>query len=510
MNLQINRQDGTPIYVQIRRQVEQLVRDGMLPAGSRLPSVRQLAGKLGVAKNTVTMAYAELVAAGIIESRRGSGAYVCQLPEVATGVNLDRRREMSPELQDYPAMRWEPYFFSSDFFMMPRSKRGGELIRFTQAYPDPALFPFERIKQITTNMLWNPQEHFFDIGHAQGFQPLVEHLEKEMALAGVPMAPGQNDIILTGGFQRALSLALDFLLKPGQKVAIESPCYSGLLNLLIAKRIDYVPVPVDGQGMDTDHLGGVLARDDIRAIITIPTFHNPTGVSLSRKRREHLLRLAMEYRVPVIEDDWGRRLRFEGEDVEPLKALDHGGYVIHVGTFSKCFLPGLRLGWITCPSAIGVQLLRAKVGADCGDSFFLQAFVHEFIVKGHFDRHLRKSLAEYKRRRDAMCDVLAESLPAGCRFRVPQGGFSIWVELPEQVMSVPLLGLAREAGVEFLPAAFVMPQRRDAPALRLAFSRNNLDEIRVGTARLCELILRCIDNPRLLRKGAAEFEDLYR
>src|SRR5207253_2044644 len=127
-------------------------------------------------------------------------------------------------------------------------------------------------------MLWTPKSFFFDTANPQGYQPLVEYLEKEMALLGIPMAPGQNEIILTGGFQRALSLLIDYLLRPGDKVAIESPCFTQLLNLLIAKRIDYVPIPVDGQGMDTEYLAGILARGQVQAVITIPTFHNPTGV----------------------------------------------------------------------------------------------------------------------------------------------------------------------------------------------------------------------------------------
>jgi GntR family transcriptional regulator/MocR family aminotransferase len=510
MNLQIDKQSSEPVYEQIRRQVEQLVRDGLLPAGTRIPSVRQLALSLGVSKNTVSMAYEELAAQSIIETRHGSGAYVCANPDVVTGVNLGRRQEMATDLDDFPPMRWEPYFFRSEFFGMPISKRAGDMIRFTQAAPDPALFPFDRIKQIATNMLWYPREFFFDVGNPQGYQPLVEHLEKEMALAGVPMEQGENDIILTGGFQRALSLVLDFIVQPGQKVAIEAPSYGNMLNLLIAKHIDYVPIPMDGHGMDTEYLAGVLARGEVKAIITIPTFHNPTGICLSQERREHLLRLAMQHRVPIIEDDWGRLLRYEGEAVSPLKSLDRGGYVIHIGTFSKSFLPGLRIGWITCPAAISIPLFRAKHGADCGDSFFLQALLYDFIQKGHFDRHIRKSVKEYKSRRDAMCSALSSHLPKGCRFRIPQGGLSVWVELPEWMSSLGLLRLTREAGVDFLPASYMMPDRRDAPALRLAFSRNTISDITAGVKILCSVLGDCIEQPGLLGSEPTEYEDLFK
>jgi 2-aminoadipate transaminase len=266
---------------------------------------------------------------------------------------------------------------------------------------------------------------------------------------------------------------------------------------------------MDGEGMDTEYLAGELAKGEVKAVITIPTYHNPTGISMSQSRREHLLRLAARHRVPIIEDDWGRYLRYEGEAPSPLKSMDPGGYVIHIGTFSKSFLPGLRLGWITCPARLALPLVRAKLGSDSGDSFFLQALLHEFILKGHFDKHIRRTVKEYKHRRDAMCEELGQHLPSGCRFRKPAGGLSVWVELPQNIMSMPLLNQARQAGVEYLPAAFCMPDRHDAPALRLSFARAGTDEIRVGTKKLCSVIADTIDNPSSLIDGSGEYEELY-
>jgi DNA-binding transcriptional MocR family regulator len=510
MNLNIDKHGEIPAYEQIRRQITELVQTGLLAAGAKLPSVRELARSLGVSVKTVRRAYDELGADNIIQTRHGSGTFVTDLPEVATGTHLRTREEMGGPLAELPPMRWEPFEFKSEFFGMPRSRQHEELVRFTWASPDPALFPFERIKQIATNMLWYPKEFFFDRGHAQGYQPLVEHIEREMALAGVPMAEGENDILLTGGFQRALALVLDLILRPGQKVAIESPTFSGILNLLLAKRIDYEAIPVDTNGLDTEYLAGVLAQGEVRAIITIPTYHNPTGATMSSARREHILRLAARHRVPIIEDDWGRLLRYEGEAPPPLKSLDPGSYVIHIGTYSKCFLPGLRIGWITCPAQLSRQLLRAKIGADSGDSYFLQVLLHEFIIKGHFAKHLRKTVKEYKKRCNTMCRVLKTCLPQDCEYIVPMGGFTVWVKLPRRILSLPLLSLAREAGVEFLPATFCMPNRHDAPAMRLSFSRSSVEEIESGVKTLCRVIRECVRKPELLEGGAKSYEDLFK
>jgi 2-aminoadipate transaminase len=350
-------------------------------------------------------------------------------------------------------------------------------------------------------MLWSPQEMFFDSGHPQGYLPLVDHLEKQMALLGVPMAPGENDIIITSGFQRALSVLLRLLVKPGGKVAIETPGYSAIINLLVAEGIPWVAIPVDSEGMETSALAATLARGDVQAVITMPTFHNPTGATLSPARRGQLLQLAAQYDIPVIEDDWARELRYEGTAAPPLKALDGGGYVVHIGTFSKSFMPGLRLGWITCPSALAKLLVYAKLGADQGDSYFLQAFLHEFISRGHYARHLRHVLAEYRKRRNALCRQLTRHLPAGCRFLAPTGGFTVWLELPPAIESLRLLPLARQLGIEFLPAAYCLPDRRDTHALRLAFSRTTVPQIDQAIPALCQLISRCLENPALLTGG---------
>ena len=509
MNIQIDKGSRTPIYQQIKEQVTRLIHHGLLAGGTRLPSVRQLAKNLGVTKNTVVTAYEELAAENIIETRPGSGVYVTNNVKAATGVSLGTRSEMQGMLSDAPPMTWEPYEFQSAFFGMPK-RRKGEVIKLTLSNPDPKLFPFNRIKQVATNMLWQPKEYFFDRGNPQGFQPLVEHLEREMALAGIPMAEGHNDIIITAGFRRALSLVLDYVVRPGQKVVVEAPCFTGVLNLLIAKRIDYVPVPVDNQGMDTDYLAAVLQQGGIAAIITIPTFHNPTGVSLSAERREHLMLLAVRHRVPVIEDDWGRMLRYEGASVPPLKSIDPGGYVIHIGTYSKIFLPGMRLGWVTCPAKIAVPFVRAKMAADSSDSYFLQALMYDLIVRGHLAKHLRSTQKEYAARRNAMCDVLSRELPPECSFQIPQGGFSVWVKLPEYMYSMPLLGLARQAGVEFLPSAFVNPGRKDGNALRLSFSRNTVEDIKQGTSLLCEVMADCIADPGRLEARDMTYEELYK
>ncbi len=328
-----------------------------------------------------------------------------------------------------------------------------------------------------------------------------------MTLCGVDMREGQNEIILSGGFQRGLSLVLDLLGAYKESVAIESPTYTGIINLLTAKGIRYHPVPVDGAGLDTEYLAQLLKKERIKAFITVPNYHNPTGTVLSNERRQHLISLAVRHRVPIIEDDWGRPLRYEGEMVPPLKALDEGGYVIHIGSFSKTLLPGLRIGWITVPGDIAVTLLRAKLAADHGDSWFLQVLLHEFIRHGYLEKHLRKSLRVYKRRRAALLAALKQHMPRGVSWNEPPGGMNVWVKLPAGILSAPLLMLCREKGVDFAPAPLFTPERRDAPALRLSFTRNTAEQLTEGVRILGEVVAGALSNPRELRQLSAEYQD---
>ncbi|HES57990.1 MAG TPA: PLP-dependent aminotransferase family protein, partial [Firmicutes bacterium] len=309
MHIELDRRSKVPLYKQIINLVSGWIKSGDLPPGAALPSIRQLARDLGIGQITVRQAYDELTGRGLLVSRKGSGTFVADRP---AGVVLGaEREEQDTGAGAVPPMLWDPYKFDSGFFGMPRPAGTAKSnIDLSRAQPDPELFPFARIKSVVRDMLWDPKGFFFDRGHAQGYQPLIEWLEHEMTLCGIDMREGVNEIILTGGFQRGLTLVLDLLGAHKESVAIESPTFTGILNLLTAKGIDYHAVPVDGAGMDTDYLAQLLNKERINAIITVPTYHNPTGTVLSNERRQHLINLSMRHRVPIIEDDWGRALRY--------------------------------------------------------------------------------------------------------------------------------------------------------------------------------------------------------
>jgi len=353
MFLSIDKSAPQPVYQQIRDGIIALIKAGTLAAGDRLPGTRELASQLGVSRKTVLIAYLELAADSWVESRPGSSTFV--LDRASLTHPLARRApaiEVLPPMElDGPRMDWSPYEFDSRYFNMPPNaeKWNGaeEWISFARAIPDVRLFPFERIKKVSGQMLWDPKAYFFDYGHPQGYQPLVEYLSMRLAKEGINTSNDANGVVVASGFQLSVNLLLNMLVKPGEIVAVEEPTFNSLLNLLDAKRIPHRGVPMEHDGMDVDYFERMLTRgkagEKPAVLITIPTLHNPTGTTMSREKRERLIQLAQRHNVPIIEDAWSMLMPGDGRREPSLKTLDTGGHVIQVGSFSKCFLPRILL-----------------------------------------------------------------------------------------------------------------------------------------------------------------------
>jgi len=495
MLLQIDRKAAQPVYLQIKEQIVALIRAGKLRSGDRLPSSRELSRQLDIARKTVLAAYLELSAEGWIDSRPGSRTYVAQeLPGEVMERAVPAWEEASavPSADAASKMDWHEYAFRGEGFALPRyyEKWKGEepYVSFAKALPDPRQFPFGRVKRIASQLLWEPREFFFDYGHPQGYAPLVEHLEEALARDRVDMREGTNEVVLVNGFQSGFNLLLTLLYRADTVLAVENPTYASILNCLIARRLPYVGIPMEADGMDVDYLASVLKKAKVSAIVTIPDLHNPTGAMMSREKRQRLIRLAQRHSVPIIEDAWAFFLRSDGLRLPSLKALDSGGHVFLVGSFSKSFLPGLRLGFICTPAEIALSLVKLKRATEQSDSHFLQVLLLSFIQKGYMDLHLRKMARIYRERTTAMETAMREHLPKSFRWQKPAGGFSFWVEMPEKLLSVPLLQRAVEHGVDFASSNFFYHDKQDSHFIRLAFSMLTQQEIRSGMKRLGDAI----------------------
>ncbi|HEY3476693.1 MAG TPA: PLP-dependent aminotransferase family protein, partial [Anaerolineales bacterium] len=308
-------------------------------------------------------------------------------------------------------------------------------------------------------------------------------------LASQGLQTQADNVLITAGSQQALSLVSQLLLKPGDVIMVESPTYSGALDLFRALGFKVVGVPVDRNGMQVELLETLLQQHHPKLIYTIPTFHNPTGTCLSSQRRIQLIVLADRYNIPILEDDFVGDLRYEGRSQAALKALDPGGRVIYVSTFSKILMPGLRVGFLVSEGPIYDRLVNFKRVNDLATSTLIQRAVEAYVTVGRYQSYLRRSCQIFHKRRDVMLSAIQQYLPAGVSFDPPQGGLFIWLQLPEGVSSEQLLPLACEEGVDFAPGTGFFAEGKDGKNwLRLNFVAQAPDQIEEGIKRLGKAI----------------------
>lgn len=485
MRIPLDRQSTVPLYQQIKTYLRQGILSGSLAPDTRLPASRQLAQDLGVNRITVENAYAELEAEGLVFSKLGSGTYILS-PDSLPALSPYSPGESWPLWQQSIQSKTIKSSLSGDRLQATRHPHP---ISFASGIGDANLFPAEDFRKVLQTVMRRDGIAALDYGEHNGHAPLRESIAHILASQGIQTRP--ENILITAGSQQALSLVAQLLLKPGDVILVESPTYSGALDLFRALDFKVVGIPVDGQGMQVDDLEKLLQQHHPKLIYTIPNFHNPTGTCLTGPRRRQLLVLADRYNVPILEDDFVGDLRYEGRTQPALKALDPGGRVIYVSTFSKMLMPGLRVGFLAAEGPIYDCLVNFKRVNDLATSTLVQRALEAYVTVGRYQAHLRRSCQIFRRRRDAMLLAIRRYLPAGVRFDPPQGGLFIWLQLPKNLDSEKLLPLAWEEGLDFAPGNNFFPDEMNSTGwLRLNFVAKAPDQINEGIKRLGKAIKR--------------------
>jgi 2-aminoadipate transaminase len=363
-------------------------------------------------------------------------------------------------------------------------------INFTGGFPDPESLPAARIAAATARAMEKNGKWALQYGAAVGYAGLIDQLRTKLSRDNGVTAEREN-VLITAGASQAIDLVCSAMLNPGDVVLSEEPTWMGAVRIFKAHKATCVGVPVDNEGMRLDILETRLAEFKAQGIqpkliYVIPTFQNPTGVTTPLHRRVRLLELAKEYNVAIMEDDAYFDLRFSGERIPMLITLDDAGLVIYTGTFSKIMAAGMRLGWIVGPA----QLIEkaAKLKADGGTSPFASNVAAEYAASGELAEHIVDLVDIYRSRRDTMADALKAEMPEGVEWAEPNGGFFMWLTLPEGCDSVAMLPEARAHGVEFLPGTGCYFDGSGRSNIRLSFSFSDEDAIRRGVKILAGII----------------------
>jgi 2-aminoadipate transaminase len=367
----------------------------------------------------------------------------------------------------------------------PVQPRNLDMISFAYGLADPDLFPRAELLAATAAVL--NEDAAAALNYGPTYAGLREQIVARLRAQGVE-AEDEN-VLVSYGSSQILALLPEVFVDPGDVVLIEGPSFMGAVRHFSDAGARLVTVPTDDDGMDVEALEEILhdlKRQNVRPkfIYTIPTFHNPTGATMPLVRRQKLVALAAAYGVAVVEDDAYGDLRFEGQSLPTLAALDQEGWVIRTGTFSKVLAPGVRMGWAYARAEVIARLAKFKAEGSSGP--FLTQVVARYCADGRLDAHIQELIALYRHKRDVMLDAIAREFPAGASTLRPKGGFFIWCRLPAGVSAAALLQAAEQKGATFLPGTRCYANGAGNDAIRLAFSFQPAERIEEGIARIAQ------------------------
>lgn len=479
MIFNINLDSGIPAYLQIKRYIEGLIKDGNLKPGTKLPSSRNLAKSLGVSRNTVIQAYSLLEAEEFVSSGVGRGTFV--KPFVFKDKDADSgSREKKYENFDlgiFLSSSWRRVAerFLQDFDGHLIAENRAVYNFFNPEEHDEVFFPVDDFKYCISSAFKDYRYNLLSANSSQGFNPLLKKLVDMMRSRGI--SAEEENIIITSGIQQGLSLIAHLFLDPGDTVVLERFTYPGALTVFRSLRAECVGVPTDSNGVNLDVLETVFKRRNPKFFYCIPTFHNPLGYVLSLEQRYELLNLCMRYRVILLEDDYAHDLYFKGPEPLPIKSIDRSGFVIYMGSFSETMFPGVRISWIVAPHGIIKKLSALKKSTDLYTNLILQGAVLEFIRKGFFHKYLKKKINLLRKLSSVLYNAMNRYFADLVKYRKLEGGVYQWIELPKEIDSLELLARARARRVIFAPDRMFSVNEWEKSGLRLSFW--GLDEIKI-------------------------------
>lgn len=363
-----------------------------------------------------------------------------------------------------------------------------DVISFAGGLPAPELFPTEQMQLISSKVLREDGRAALQYSTTEGYAPLREIIAKQrMAAAGV--STSFDNIIITSGSQQGLEFSAKIFIDKDDIIICEKPTYLGAINAFKAYQPRFVEITMDDDGMKVDELENVLKKHpEAKMIYTIPDFQNPSGKTMSVERRKRIAELAKLYNIPVIEDCPYGELIFEGEPYPSIKSFDKNGYVIYLGTFSKTFCPGLRIGWICASPEILQKYVVVKQGADLQCSTINQREAALFMQTYDLNEHISKIRTVYKRRRNLMIDSIEKYFPAEVKYTRPKGGLFLWVELAKNLDATKILEEALKQKVAFVPGGSFFANGENENYFRLNYSNMSEELIVEGIKRLGKVL----------------------
>ncbi len=433
-------EEGTNLYEQVAHRIQGLIAEGTLQPGDRIPSVRKMHQQMNVSISTVLEAYRLLEDRGLIGARPQSGYFVRQKL-------LSHRDEPNPSAPPRTALNVD----TSLAFRINKSLREPNMIKLGAAVADPSLFPTATLNRLISQTLKN----YSDICHAYdvlpGCEPLRHEVARRLMDAGCSVTPDQ--ILITNGTTEALYISLRAVTKPGDTVAIESPAYYGLLEVLASLHLRALELPTHPRdGLSLSALENALEKGQVAACALVSNFSNPLGTCMSDSHKKQLVEILQKYNIPLVEDDIYGDLPFQGERPKAIKAFDQSGLVLYCASCSKTLSPGLRVGWAVA-GRYQTQVEQLKLFTNIATATVNQLAIASFLANGGYDRHLRQLRRCYSEQVMQMTQAIYDYFPPETKVSRPVGGHVLWVELPPEFDSMLLYEQAYQHKISIAPGS---------------------------------------------------------
>lgn len=362
-----------------------------------------------------------------------------------------------------------------------------DIISFAGGLPAPELFPVNEMKIVADKVLTEIGQEAMQYSTTEGYNPLRKHIVERMKKAEVNTS--FENILITSGSQQGLDFSGKIFLNPSDIVICESPSYLGAINAFNSYQCQFREVETDNNGMIIEDLEKQInENENIKFIYVIPDFQNPSGKTWSLERRQKLIDVANKHDIVIIEDNPYGELRYEGKHLPSIKSLDTEDRVVYLGTFSKTFAPGLRIGWVCASDEILNKYIMIKQSSDLQTNSMTQRELSRFLDEYSLDAHIDKIVAVYRKRRDLMAETMKNEFPETVKYIVPEGGLFIWVEVPEYIDTKKLMVKAIEKKIAFVPGRSFYPNSNTVNTMRLNFSNMNEKNIVEGITRLGRLL----------------------
>lgn len=477
-DLRLDKNGDIPLYQQLYDKAKNMIEEGILFPGFRMPSIRQLSSFLSVNQVTVVSAYRLLEDEGYIYSKTGSGTFVADFIPAKDNRYAITDSSITDEI-----------YSQDDLYTISNGqiKIDEHTINFASATPTPDLFPVDDFKVVMNEILDRDLGNAFGYQDSQGFFPIRECICGILGHTSIHCTPDHIQVI--SGAQQGIDIISKAFLKQGDYVITESPTYTGAIAVFKSRGAEIIDIELEPDGPNLAILEYNLKKYKPRLIYTIPSFQNPTGYSYSNAKRIEVLKLAEKYNAYIIEDDYVSDLDFEEKGFVPLKAMDKNSRVIFIKSFSKIFMPGLRLGFMVVPPSLQGVILEAKHSTDISTSGLIQRAFDLYIRKGFWDKHLKFMYQVYRKRYFKMVEALDACLPSSITYMRPGGGLNLWLSLPYGLMAGNLFKEAAARGIVFAPGKIFYsassPQKVNN--LRLSFAAVYDHQIENGIRQLCEL-----------------------